>query len=600
MVYRRHRGEVADDQRVSSPAQVLRPATALQQRTPAVLSYVVFFGGILTIALALYLVVVCYTSLPWSDGWIQINVAAAGDNPFSLHWLWQQHNEHRLLIPKLLLAIDLRFFGAQQKFLLAMIFGVQLLHCAVLSWSMRVLGGWGGSLWRTGTGLAAFCLFCPAQWENLVWGFQSCFVLPPLFATVSLVALLLYWKASGEAQGRGARKFIALSVVAALAAMGSLANGVLLLPLLTIAAMALQLRRSVVLTYIVGAVAGIALYLHNYSQPSSHHPLTALLSPGKLIAYVGTYFGSSWTSGGGWKPHNLFFALYLGLLGLLLLLIFLFRLRQFVKQREAFPIQLLLIALFSVATAALTALGRIHLGSVQAFASRYQTVALLFWFSLGCLLLAAAAASTKPLASTALQIFFVAVLLRGAFLAFVPLRDGKEHAFRMRAASAALITGVNDPRQLDYAFVSPYVPPADLAYLKQHRLSIFSGDPQALLGEPLSSTFSIAPRERCDAAIESVAPLSSTDWRITGWVWDVQRRVVPAQIVTVANGIIAGLGAAGDWQPDLRAARGQLNTSLAGFTAYAANLPASEPLSAYAVLRVKPGEACYLGTITPK
>ena len=155
-------------------------------RTAALLSYAVMLGGILTIAVALHMVVASYSSLPYWDGWDEVNIAALGVNPFSPAWLWQQHNEHRLVIPKLFLAVDLRVFGSRQVFLLSSIFVIQLLHLILLSWSMRVLGGWRGALWRTGVGLAAFCLFCPAQWENLVWGFQVCFVLPQLLASLSV------------------------------------------------------------------------------------------------------------------------------------------------------------------------------------------------------------------------------------------------------------------------------------------------------------------------------------------------------------------------------------------------------------------------------
>ena len=150
---------------------------------------------------------------------MQVEVAANGGNPLSPAWLWQQHNEHRLVIPKLFLAADLRLFQARQAFLLASIFVIQLLHWGLLSWSMWVLGGWRGALWRTGAGLAAFCLFCPAQWQNLIWGFQVCFVLPQLLATVSFVALLLYWMESPQQPDkRPPSKFLVVSVLAALGA----------------------------------------------------------------------------------------------------------------------------------------------------------------------------------------------------------------------------------------------------------------------------------------------------------------------------------------------------------------------------------------------
>ena len=166
--------------------------------TSSVLSYVILFGGIITIGVALYMVVVSYSSLPFWDGWMEVQAAARDRSLLSPAWLWERDNKHRVVVPKLFLAADLRLFQGRQIFLLASIFCIQLLHLALLSWSMRALGGWRGALWRTGTGLAAFCLFCPTQWGNFVIGFQVCFVLPQLLGTVSFVAVLLYWTKSQQ------------------------------------------------------------------------------------------------------------------------------------------------------------------------------------------------------------------------------------------------------------------------------------------------------------------------------------------------------------------------------------------------------------------
>jgi hypothetical protein len=65
------------------------------------------------------MVVVSYSSLPFADGWTPIAAAASGVKLLSFNWLAHQHNEHRLVIPKLLLITDLRFFQYRQVFLLA-------------------------------------------------------------------------------------------------------------------------------------------------------------------------------------------------------------------------------------------------------------------------------------------------------------------------------------------------------------------------------------------------------------------------------------------------------------------------------------------------
>jgi len=564
-----------------------------QQRAAAALSFLILALGIVTIGIALYMVLVCYTSLPWSDGWAQIFVAASGQNPFSLRWLWEQHNEHRLLIPKLLLGLDLRFFAASQKLLLASIFLVQLLHCCLLSWSMRALGGWRGWMWLTGTGLAAFCLFAPTQWENFTWGFQTCFVLPPLFATLSFVGLLLYFRDWKTPQKSRPWKFVVLSVLTALAAVCCLANGLLLLPLLALAGVVLRLRPWVVLTYLAAAAFSTTLYFRNYLRPMQNtNPLVSLRAPGKLISYIATYFGSSWTVGGSWVHHNLQVAPYLGSLGLLTFAAYLLFHGSSAAPRCTFSVQLILTSIFCVATALLTALGRVASGNEQAFASRYQTIALLFWWSLGCLALASGA-RRKGAAMIAVQVLFAVALLRAAKLAHVPLRDAREHAFQQRAASAALVTGVDDREQIARASSYPDDVLGVIPFMREKHLSIFARGDNARLGLPIESVSRVVNEGECQGTLQSVITFENGELRITGWAWD-RKGHRPTEMLVAANGRVVGTGAVGDWRPQLRADYRYINTSFIGFTAYAKVLPL-KPVTVYAVIGGSTPQACEIG-----
>jgi len=161
------------------------------------LSYAILLGGFITIGVAAFLVVISYSSLPFSDGWTPVAAAASGVHLLSFDWLVRQHNTHRLVIPKLLLIADLRLFQYRQVFLLASIFVIQLLHWLLPGWSMKVLGGWRGAVWRSGVGVSAFCLFCPSQWENFVWGFQVCFTSGLVrHSLICRAAALLDWAAA--------------------------------------------------------------------------------------------------------------------------------------------------------------------------------------------------------------------------------------------------------------------------------------------------------------------------------------------------------------------------------------------------------------------
>ena len=126
----------------------LKVQGARSSRIRAALSYAILLGGILTIGLTVYMVVVSYSPLPWGDGWAQIDPLANGINPLSLQWLWGQHDEHRLVIPKLFLIADLHFFHARQIFLLISILVIQFFHLCVLS--RRVCGRWAHGAVRFG------------------------------------------------------------------------------------------------------------------------------------------------------------------------------------------------------------------------------------------------------------------------------------------------------------------------------------------------------------------------------------------------------------------------------------------------------------------
>jgi hypothetical protein len=563
------------------------------QRAVSILSYAILLGGIITVVVALYLVVVTYSSLPYWDGWTQIFAAKDG-NPLSLSSLWKQHNEHRMPIPKLFLMADLRWFHAGQVFLLASIFVIQFLQLLLLAWSMRVLGGWRGALWRTGVGLAAFCVFCPSQWENLTWGFQVCFVLPGLFATVSLIGLLLNWRSSqapfANAPANG--KYLALSIAAALGATWSLSNGNLLWPLLVAAALLLRLRMTAVLSYAIAGALSTVVYLLDYDHPT--YIASSVKTPGATIKYLLAYFGSSWPG------YHFRLAEFVGLAGLVAFLLMLERVPAYVRSRRTFDIQLVLIAAFCLATGVVTALGRSPLGTDQAFTSRYQTVSLLFWCCLGLVALGAVSllGEARNRFFLAVQVGLLAIMLVAARHSENSLMQARRLGFSLNAAAMSLMTNVPDSEQLRLAFWNPDYLLTLLPYMRQERLSVFAEPDSLLLGKPLESAFALASSNECIGEVESTVPMpgaadSLAPLRITGWAWDY--RQPPAQIVATTDGIITGLGAVGDWRPIDKATRPSMTSNYIGFTGYVER--ASAPVEIYAIKRSQPATACLIATV---
>lgn len=224
----------------------------------------------------------------------------------------------------------------------------------------------------------------------------------------------------------------------------------------------------------------------------------------------------------------------------------------------------------------LTALGRVNFGLTQAFSSRYQTGAVFFWCCLGLVALAAFSERPSRVAAVVVRLLFLAVLVRGANLARLPTREARWHAFQLNAAAAALLTGADDTAQLQLAFPPPDYVLTVVPYMRDDKLSVFLDSLASQLGKALNSVFRVVSSGSCTGAAQSVNVTGAGEsqaLRITGWAWDFKHRSPPAEIVAMADGVIAGLGAVGDWRPTIRATRPWINTSFIGFSGYARNAP---------------------------
>jgi hypothetical protein len=570
-------------------------------RAPTIFSYAILLGGIIAIVVAIHMMVVSYSSLPYADGWAEIDVVAGGNHQVPLEWFWSQHNEHRLVVPKLFLLADLRLFHARQIFLLTSVLVIQFLHLATLSWSMRVLGGWRGALWRSGTGLAAFCLFCPSQYETLTWGFQTCFVLPGLFATLSFIGLLLYWTDSQRRDGiPGSSRLLWLSILAALVATYSLANGNLLWPLLVATAVFLRLRLAAVLSLAVTGALSTALYFCRYIRPSYHaNPVASMDAPATLVKFVTVYFGSSWVR------QSMNAAAFIGVAGLVIALAVFLRAKAYARTSRAFTLLLVLTIVFCIGTAFVTAAGRLSFGVQQAFVSRYQTFALLFWCSLGLLWLESAYLTPPGRHRVVLvQACLLAIMLRGAYLAQYPIREARSHGFQLKVASMALFSGVRDWEQFFYHVdvMDPNSVFREAPYMQENRLSIYSGDAYLQLGKPLEQVFQLASTQECMGALQSSSLIQSTQspaLRIIGWAWDVKRGQPPLEIIATTDGTITGLAAVGDWRPKVREANPSVTSGYVGYAGYVRDARKFTSVKLYAVLSGRPQSACYFAAVEP-
>lgn len=562
------------------------------------LSYAVLAGGAITIALAIYVAVLGHSKLPFWDGWIQIDFAANEGPSHTFDWLWRQFNQHRVVIPKLFLLADLRWFRATQTSLIVSSLCLQFLHLSLLGWSLRVLGGWRGALWRTAMGLVAFCLFCPSQWPGLVMGFSGlCFYLPLLFASLAVVGLLLYWRGTQRGEFHSSDwSYLVLSLAAATCATFSLSNGNLVWPLLVLAALALRLRYVAIATIVAVAVVGICAFFYNYTVYITAGSLSSPGEPVALAKYVLVYFGSSWVTA------SIRLAEILGLLGFLILLLIVWRMPAYFRRAPAVSVQFGVLLLFALATGVVTAPGRVVFGLEGAFSGRYQSSAVLFWGCMGVLLLgeyASVAAECRYLLLS--QIALLAVMAFAASKAEPLLLKVRWQGFNVNAAAAALETGVPDTAQLAWAHAQPDYARGFVPFLRDARLSVFTEPEPFLLGLPLREQFQVMSAEDCAGVVESTAVLTP-DWprtlRINGWAWDARGRKAPSKIIVTSDGVITGLGVGGDRRSAKRV-HGQSTGDFAGFTAYVRDVSRNNVIDIYAMSRGDDKAVCHVATIDP-
>ena len=352
-------------------------------RILTIASYFILVLGIGTMAAAAYMMLVSYTTVPYWDEWGVINAYIALNSHLPLQWIWAQNNEHRIVFQKLLLLLDLHLFKGREWPMFLAIFLSQFSLFGLLAYLLRKIGKLEGWAYRTAIGIALYCVFCPSQRENYTWGFQLSFVFVSLLFVSALTALLLLAQAATEPRNKQST-LLAISVLAAAAATICNANGVLAWPILIAASLMLRLRWPVTATYALSGLLLIVLYFHGYETPHHHAgPVASLHQPLQIIEYVEKYFGSSFV-----PSTRLDWSLQLGAVGLTLVFgLSLWIVCHLGTNDRTFTVGLFSLMGYVFLTACVTALGRINFGTDQALSSRYQSYALLFWFSFAVLVM---------------------------------------------------------------------------------------------------------------------------------------------------------------------------------------------------------------------
>jgi hypothetical protein len=500
-----------------------------------------------------------YTPVPWWDMWddyigfyLRAHAGAWGA------W-WAPHNEHRIVLARLVFWIDIKYFHGNG------IFSLTVIYVSALA-----VGFIFAKIWRDQSDgqdhyilfFVEAWIFCWMQQENFTWAFQSQFILAQLLPLAGLYFLHL-----SLAKPDKTEVYFAAATVCGILAVGSMANGVLALPAMAVyAVMTRNLRRAIF--FVALSVIEIHFYFQNFSPGAPTVTGEISQHPGRFIEFFLRYVGGPFIALIGFKHGAIVFG---ELAAAVLVLCSAVALYANLKraERPSLPLALLTFILYIMATAAITTAGRLPLGLHAALASRYQTPALYEW--------AAALLLFWPPIAKSLQLRRIFSLFLAALLFFVmlprqlqALAMHQEMQYQRALDALALELQINDGYRILQLYPWPKLG-LDIAYqARQQHLSIFGipplGDAHLLLGQKIETGVS----KPCPGQMDSfyVIPDAPGYVRVDGWLYDGKRVTAPERVVLInQTNEILGIGLLGASRVDLAHVYGR-RALYSGFEAY--------------------------------
>lgn len=484
-----------------------------------------------------------YSPLPWFDAWATFQLLKVwidhAASPAAI--LFAQHNEHRIVIPRLVFLADAFWFGGLGQIGIAAIFAVQALHAGLFVWVLGHARPIASGRWIVG-GLVVALMFSLAQAENFSSGFQLTFV--GVFAAAT-ASFLLFAQAATRPSGQG--RALAYSFGAVLVAAFTMANG--MVAAIVLVALALLSRQGwrVTLACAVWATAIGLVYFQDYVPVAqSSRPADALAQPFDFISYVAIYLGSilgpSQTAAGA-----------LGALGIVAAMAATVRVGV---ARLVRPTSLMLVGvmLFAGATAAMTASGRINYSLQQALSSRYVTGSVTFWCAQLCFWWtdppawpAMRSSATWARTATGVLGVLLAIALGKAQSTAKPALWSQ--GFKENDASNLLLLGLDDPAVIGLTTFDDGNVQQLMPLLRERGLSIFGGPDGGTFGASLDRSGNLVPPGACTGALSSAVAdpgLGPGGARISGRAWNVsQRRQIRRVLLADDRGIVVGLASSG-------------------------------------------------------
>lgn len=479
---------------------------------------------------------------------------------------WAFHNEHRIILSRLLFWMDIAWFKSANKSLIVFNYLIVASFCLFFwkVWRERE-GERHNNYWLGFFFIAWF--FSWIQEENFSWGFQSQFFLAQM---LPFAAFYFMHKAASENE-KSTRNF-SYSLLIGILCVGSMANGILALPLMAFLSLILRMKWYRVFSLVLISVLIITLYFEGYVSASGNGSFTISLFHHTLdffhflLLYIGSPF--YYIFGHNQFSHNI--AVGAGMFMIAAAIIPAFK-AIFKPKENTFSLFLLTYILYFFGTAVGTTSGRLLLGGVeQALAGRYATPALIAWASLVLLYLP----SINKLNRTVQPFYWVPFLL--ALLALLPYQiNGMEAKndglFERKVAALAFELGARDEQQIKNIYHTVDIDNIVQKAQKDH-LSIFGVPPIEGAKKLLGTLYRVDANKTplCRGSVDAQQDITGDNnfLRITGWIFDPKSGIPPARAVVIDEaGIIQGIVITGKKRPDVESVVGS-KAELSGFSGY--------------------------------
>jgi len=273
--------------------------------------------------------------------------------------LWNQHNEHRILFPKLVFLALSRVSGWNA--IAEMYFGLFLASLSLVGLGLIYKKTCRGHLW--GFVPISWLVFNLGQWENILWGWQL-----QIYLQVVGAILAIHFLSAKSLRS------VTLAILCGVVASFSFSSGLLIWPVGSLCLAALRAeKKQLVLWSLVGVLVVVAYY-KDYVPPSHHPSLTQSFSQPLttvvfFLANVGIPLG-----GDDLKLSSIMGAYLI----VLLLILFYKKLRAMTRvgiQMSVSDVTLSGLVLFSFLSSMVITFGRVGFGDLGlAMNSRYVTI----------------------------------------------------------------------------------------------------------------------------------------------------------------------------------------------------------------------------------